>query len=376
MSERFSLKDHLFNKKSVTYFADLFYTRDNSFPRNSFIKNILNQFPQLELKERIYCICRELELTLPHDYHKALNIVLRALPKELDPTKTDDDFGEYILAPFAEYVARNGRKKDYLQESLDALREMTKRFSAENAIRYFINAFPKETLRFLKEGAQNENYHVRRLSSEGTRPRLPWCIGITLNYIESLPILNILFQDTTRYVTRSVANHMNDISKIDPVLVISTLKKWRDSGKQNEKEMNFILQHSLRTLIKQGNTQALALLGYTPRPNVIISNTVIHTPTLQIGETLEFSFTLESLSRQNVMIDYIIHHQTKSGLSRPKIFKIKKISLKKGATITINKRQAFRIMTTKKLYPGKHILELQINGKKYPMGNFHLVEAS
>ena len=372
MSKRFSLKDHLFNKKSVTYFAGLFYAQDKSFPKDAFIKNVLTQFLDLELKQRITCMRDELARTLPDNYEQALTILLRALPPELDTTKTDDDFGEFILAPFAEFVAHYGCTKKYVSMSLQALCEMTKRFSAENAIRYFINAFPKETFIFLTKAARSDNYHVRRLSSEGTRPKLPWCPGIITDYKRPLEILDILFADTTRYVTRSVANHMNDISKIDPKRVVAKLKEWKESGKQDPKEMDFIMNHALRTLIKKGDREALAVLGYLPKPKIRIDDKAIHTPQVRIGGILEFSFAMHSLAEQHLMIDYIVHHQTRSGTSE-KIFKIKKLGMKRGESITLSKKQAFRVMTTRKLYPGEHKLELQINGVRYPLGTFQLV---
>jgi 3-methyladenine DNA glycosylase AlkC len=276
----------------------------------------------------------------------------------------------------AEFVAANGCNKKDLYTSLNALREMTKRFSAEDAIRYFINAFPEETLYFLKEGATSYNYHIRRLSSEGTRPKLPWGIGITTHYKEALPILDILFSDPTRYITRSVANHMNDISKIDPDLVVEKLALWKESGKQNIQEMNFICRHSLRTLVKKGYPEALELLGYPCHPKITIENFKLSTKKVPIGSYLEFSFEIYSLSDQNLMIDYIVHYRSKSGSTSPKVFKIKKTHVKKGERVVITKKQAFKPMTTKKLYPGEHYMELQINGKKLPLSSFVLVEPS
>ncbi len=376
MTERFSLKDHLFNKKSVTYFADLFYMRDHSFPKEKFVKKILKDFPDLELKERIVRIRQELEKVLSSDYQEALATILQALPPELDPTKTDDDFGEFILAPLGNFIAINGCIPEHLTLSLNALRECTKRFSVEHDIRYFINAFPKETFDFLQKGAQSKNYHVRRLSSEGLRPTLPWSMNIDLDYKIPIEILDQLFSDRTRYVTRSVANHMNDISKIDPNLVIAKLSQWQQSGTQDSKEMEFIMNHSLRTLIKKGNKDALELLGYPPQPKIVIKNFDLKSQIVMIGENLEFSCDIVSLVSQKLMIDYAVHHKLASGKTNPKVFKTKKGSFEKGEIITIHKKQPFRIMTTKKLYPGIHRMELQINGVRYSLGSFNLVEAS
>lgn len=163
--------------------------------------------------------------------------MLDALPPILDPTKNDDDFGDFILAPLSDFVAQHGATEEHLDSSLAALGEITKRFSAEFAIRIFINAFPERSLEFLNECAGDANYHVRRLASEGTRPTLPWSGKISIDYHEPLPILDKLYRDPTRFVTRSVANHLNDIAKVDPDLVISMLKRWKKAGDQDPKEM-------------------------------------------------------------------------------------------------------------------------------------------
>lgn len=373
MAERFSLKDHLFNKKSVNYFADLFYRSDNNFKKNEFTKETLAGFPEFELKQRIVWVREILKKHLSPNYEKALRQILRALPPELDTRETDDDFGYYILAPLSNYIAKYGCTKKYLNSSLRALHECTKRFSVEDAIRYFINAFPGETFEFLTQGAHSDNYHVRRLSSEGTRPNLPWSIGINTDLNKPLPILDLLFADPTRYVTRSVANHMNDISKKEPLLVIQKLNEWKKTNKQNEKEMEFIMNHSLRTLLKQGNKKAFGLLGYSTKPRISLSNIFLKTPKVPIGSALEFSFELESLTNQLLMIDYIIDFQTQSGKTSSKTFKIKKGNFSKGDILSLSKKHPFRLMTTKKLYLGEHHCRIQINGTVHAEFMFTLV---
>jgi 3-methyladenine DNA glycosylase AlkC len=123
-----------------------------------------------------------------------------------------------------------------------------------------LNEFETETFEQMKLWSKSDHYHLRRLASEGTRASLPWGIKINLDYKKPIEILDDLYYDSTRFVTRSVANHMNDISKKDAVLVLDTLKRWKDSKKQNTKEMDFIISHSLRTLVKDGNKEALNFL--------------------------------------------------------------------------------------------------------------------
>lgn len=371
MTERFSLKDHLFNKDSITILADYFFNNDFQFPRQKFIKKILVKFPQLELKQRIVHIREILADTLPADYPTALKIILEALPPQLDPKKTDDDFGEFILAPLSDYVANYGCTSKYLSISLDALREMTKRFSAEDAIRYFINAFPEKTMAFLKKCSKDPNYHVRRLSSEGTRPLLPWSHRLVIDSHVTLSILSQLFADSTRYVTRSVANHMNDISKQDPDIVLRTLKQWQKSNKQKPKEMDFIVRHSLRTLVKQGNLKALGLLGYNIDPKIHISNFRVLTSIVVIGNAVEFTFDITSLQKQNLRIDYVIHFANPRKDSK-KVYSIKQCEMADNEQRSFHKRHSLRVMTTKRLYSGKHMIELIINGQTQGRVSFDL----
>ncbi len=369
MSEKFLLKDHLFNKTSVIRFADLFYKKDKKFPREEFIKNVLREFPNLELKQRITCMRVELEKILDSDFEKSIIVILNALPEELDLYKTDGDFGDIILAPFSEYIEYNGCSKKYLKKSLYALHEITMRFSVEFTVRNFLNEFPSETFSFLQKCAKAKNYHLRRLASEGLRPSLPWAINININYKKPMVILDLLFLDKTRYVTRSVANHMNDISKIDADLVLNTLKKWELSSKQNKKEMDFIIRHSLRTLIKQGNKSALAMLGYKKPAKVSVDLKKI-SKIVGIGEKLEFNLKIDSHANQKLMISYYLYFLNKKNDLNPKIFQIKKCELKNGETLELSKKHSLKIMTTKKLYPGKHAVQILVNGlpvtdKKY-----------
>jgi 3-methyladenine DNA glycosylase AlkC len=194
-----------------------------------------------------------LEASLPGDYRRAVNVLLRSLPAPCDPALSDGDFGDFIYAPYAEYVARHGCTREDLTFSLAALRELTTRFSVEDAIRTFINACPTETLMTLMEWTADEHYHVRRLCSEGTRPKLPWAKRLTTPVGYAVPLLDRLYCDTTRFVTRSVANHVNDIAKLDPDMAVDTLRRWKDSGQQGLREMDYVVRHATRSLIKQGN---------------------------------------------------------------------------------------------------------------------------
>ncbi|MEM7773082.1 MAG: DNA alkylation repair protein [Cyanobacteria bacterium P01_A01_bin.37] len=372
----FSLKDQLFNPHKVEYLGGLISQIYTAFDQAAFQHAVVKEFPELELKERIAHIATCLHRYLPNNYLIALEIILSSLPPALDPTKTDDDFGDFIFAPLSLFVATYGCTQDYLEVSLQALKEITKRFSAEDAIRYFINTFPDETCRFLFHCAQDDNYHVRRLASEGTRPKLPWSQKLIIDYRQPLPILGVLFADKTRYVTRSVANHLNDISKVDSPLVIETLNQWHTSGKQTVEEMKFITQHGLRSLIKQGDPQALALLGFGTKPDIKIIHFVTDTSVVKVGEAFRFSLELRANQAQNLLVDYLMIFATDGKKQPQKVFKLKQLELKAGEVVKLQKRHPMRLMTTRRLVLGEHRIILQVNGQPFDSLSFELVESS
>lgn len=369
------LKDQLFNRVKVEKLAREVEHVYPSFKRSAFVLEVMAGFPERELKERISWMAVCLKKYLPNEYKKAVSVMLKALPEPCDPTLSDNDFGDFIYAPYADFVAQHGCTKAHLDFSLRALREMTTRFSAEDAIRYFINAFPEETLKVLLAWSKDGHYHIRRLASEGTRPKLPWARKVTIPIIAPLPILDNLFQDNTRFVTRSVANHLNDIAKIDPDLCVDTLLRWQKSGKQQPAEMDYLVRHGLRTLIKQGNPRAMQLLGFSHAPQVRVSDFVVPTE-VKMESALAFSFDVKAQEDANMVIDYILCFQNKTGqLNSKKVFKLKTVSLGKGEKITLSKQHPLRqFMTTRTLYAGLHSIALQINGRVFAEKSFLLTE--
>lgn len=373
MKEKCSLKDTLFNPLKVQKITSEIKAVYEGFLYEAFEKDVLVRLPELELKERIYHIRDMLTKYLPKDFEVAMGILLEALPEALSNSESDDDFGDFIYAPYGEFVALHGCCHEHLAFSLQALAELTKRFSTEFAIRDFINTFPQQTLDMLEACSLSENYHERRLASEGLRPKLPWAKKLTLDYREPLLHLDNLFYDNARYVTRSVANHLNDIAKIDPSLVVSTLKRWKYSNKQKPKEMDYIINHGLRTLVKLGNEDALALLGYVQKPDIEVSDFVLQNEVVSVGESLIFDFRLAAKEDIKLMIDYIIHFRTKADRLSSKVHKFKKITLKKGESLTLQKKHPFKAnMTTRTFYEGEHKVTLQINGTPFASSAFIL----
>ncbi|KAA0445934.1 MAG: DNA alkylation repair protein [Candidatus Thioglobus sp.] len=371
--EKFYLKDTLFNRQKVEYLGALIKGAYPPFDAEKFVFQSLRRFPHLELKQRIYCLRKQLEKQLPEDFSSATDILLKALPEELDANKKDNDFGDFIFAPLSDFVAKNGLQKQHLNLAFEALAAMTKRFSCEDSVRFFINKYPQQSLRFMRKMSLSDNYHQRRLASEGLRPKLPWCIGISLDYQKALPILNNLYSDKTRFVVRSVANHLNDIAKFDADLVVNTLKKWQVENRQKDKkQLDFLLKHSLRTLLKQGNIDALELLGFKPNPRIDISNFKLKNKRICLGEWLDFSFDINSANRQKLMIDYKIIYPSKNARKSTKVFKLKTLDLPAKTPTLLQKKHLFKLMSTKKLHSGTHQIQLQINGKCYAKSDFIL----
>ena len=375
VTERFSLKDHLFNQEKVRKIADEIASAYPEFATQKFVKAVVEGFPDRELMERLYLVRDCLREFLPSEYRTAVQILLESLPPANDPALTDNDFGDFIYGPYGSFVAEYGATEADLDFSLTALYEITKRFSVEFPIRAFLNTFPKETLKKLALWSKDSNYHVRRLVSEGTRPKLPWAQSIDIDYKKPLAFLDTLHADKTRYVTRSVANHMNDIAKRDPKRAVATLKRWQREGKQTEKELSYMVRHSLRTLVKDGNPQALALLGYT-EPKIATPALSVHTPTVTLGDQLAFSVTIQSrsTSSQPLLIDYSVYFLKADGTRSAKTFKLKQLTLAPKQSVTLHKKHRLKLMTTKKLYLGTQAIEPQVNGKKYSKTSFDLVE--
>lgn len=370
----FSLKDQLFNRERVQYLAELFASAGPKFDAKGFARDCVKPLEKLELKERITHIAVVLKNYLSSDYRLAAKHIVNALPPPLDPTRTDDDFGDFIFAPLGEYVVHNGLAAKHLKLSLRTLKELTQRFSMEDAIRALINEHTEATLRELERWSVDKNYHVRRLVSEGTRPNLPWSKRIEIDVSTPLPLLDNLHADRTRYVVRSVANHLNDIAKIRPELVIEKLGQWKEGGKQAPKEFDWMSRHALRTLVKQGDRKALKFLGYASKPRVEIEDLTLSPSQVRPGEAFELSLTLEAQRNESLIVDYVVHFVKANGKTSPKVHKLKQLELKKGQRVTIRKRHVLRAnATTYTLYPGRHHVTLQINGRPLEAGAFELV---
>ncbi|MFC4215631.1 hypothetical protein ACFP4H_01685 [Pseudophaeobacter arcticus] len=370
MASGFSLKDQLFNIEKTRYLAGLFAEAVPDFQADRFETEVMAGLLPLELKARINWIAEVLGEHLQGPLSEVAPQILRALPPPLDPSKTDDDFGDFIFAPLGEFIVARGLESDP-ELALDLLAEVTQRFSMEWAIRPFLNTYPDLTLSRMQDWACHPSYHVRRLVSEGTRPRLPWGQGVSLELRTPLPLLHLLHSDATRYVTRSVANHLNDISKKDPDLVLDVLQEWRALGQQQDKELSWLTAHACRGLVKSGHPRALRVLGYEPDAEVTVSLR-IETKTVQIGDFLTFGVTLSAPRDLPVIVDYRVSFPRASGKASQKVFKLKQTDLT-GPSVTLAKRHRLKgDATTFKLHPGRHEVEVLVNGRVAAQDSFEL----
>lgn len=360
--KKFSLADQLYNTDKVAFLGRLFRDADAGFDADAFHATVMTQLHDFELKQRAIWITECLEPHLPADFRAAAAVIHNMLPPPLDPTLTDNDFGDFIMSPLAIYVERNGMDPAHLDIALPLLHALTQRFSVEFSIRPFLNSFPDAVMAQMANWAGDDNYHVRRLVTEGTRPKLPWGQKIGLAVTDPLPLLDRLHADGTRYVTRSVANHLNDITKTDPDLVLERLAQWQSAGAQSPDEMVWITRHALRGLIKAGHPGAMAMLGYAA--DAPMSCAVTGTPeTLAIGDTVSLRATLQADSELPVLVDYVIDRLRADGGVSRKVGKWTEKTLTPGTPLVLEKNVKFvKGATTVSYVPGPHRIHLQVNG--------------
>ena len=348
------------------------------FDRAGFIADGCDGLEALELKDRAIWIARALGHHLPGDFPEACGILLAALHPteepdlaEQDAGITDDGVKGWAVMPMTIYVADRGA--DHPDVALSALKEMTKRATSEFAIRRFLADQPERTLAILAGWLRHGNFHVRRLISEGTRPRLPWAsrlVGFVRDPSPVLALLEGLKDDPTDYVRRSVANNLNDIAKDHPDLVVDTVRRWMQDAPPPRLRL---IRHACRGLVKAGNRECLRVLGYD-RPELSSAGISVNTQTVCLGNSLEFEILLESNSTVNqpLVVDYLIHHVKANGKTSPKVFKWKTVTLEPRGALRASRRHAIRPITTRVYYPGRHRVELLVNGEVLGGADFDL----
>lgn len=377
MTQTIPLKESAMNRARVESLAGDLSRVAAGFDAEGFVATVMAQLPRLELKARIECVAAALASFLPADVGAATKILIAALPPHDDATFSGSDFGLYTYAPYSDFIARYGCTRENLDSSLEALKEMTKHFTAEDALRYFLNAHPDETMKAVAQWSHDPDYHVRRLASEGTRPKLPWSPRITLPVDAAIPVLDELFADDSRFVTQSVANHLNDITTIDPDLALATLGRWRDANTQRPKEMEFLIRQSLRTLIKKGHPGAFEFLGLSTTPAVEVLTLHLDATEVAIGDGLGVDCTLRATgtTSERLVIDYVLTYPRARAGHAEAVFKGTTIQLAPGESRTVSRTQPLRSTASRKLGPGASRLHIQINGRRIAEAAFELLPA-
>jgi 3-methyladenine DNA glycosylase AlkC len=322
-----------------------------AFPRRRFVAAATDGLEELELLARVSHVAKALGDCLPEPFAEGAAVLDRALESE---TLTG-----WMTQSCNEYVATHGIDEPDL--ALPLLARLTPRFSSEGAIRPFIERHPEVTFGHLRRWLDDPDEHVRRLVSEGTRPRLPWAPQLRSLRADPRPAIELLDRlagDDSAYVRRSVANHLNDIAKDHPDLAVSIAQRWKHQGAE------WVVRHGMRTLLKQGEPRALALLGYDPDAAVTLRDLTVTPPRVEIGGTVEMAFTLQADgSPVPVMVDYRVHHAGARVPRTAKIFKLTTCTLQPAAPRRITRRHAFRQVSVRRIHPGRHLVEIQVNGR-------------
>jgi len=334
------------------------------FPRKRMLQYVFDEeWEQRELKQRMRHITHALHEFLPKDYGAALTVLEQTAPS----------FGGFEAMFFPDFVEVYGQA-DW-ERSLAALEHFTKFSSSEFAVRPFIVHDQPRMLRQLKLWAASPDLHVRRLASEGSRPRLPWAMALPAfkkNPTPVLPILKRLKADPSEYVRRSVANHLNDISKDHPEIVISLAEQWL-AGKP---ETRWIVKHGCRTLLKQGDPRTLALFGYRKPEHLSIRNFQLRPAVISMGEQIAFEFELVSHKTElgQIRMEYAVEFVRQKGTPARKVFKISE-GVYPERSRQYRSRHSFKPITTRNYYPGTHRLAIIVNGQQLDQVEFELQEA-
>ena len=344
-----------------------------SFPSRRFVRRASQGLEQLELLERGRHITAALHASLPPSYPEAIEILLRSLgPEHAAQELVGAGMGPFFYLPHTLFVAAHGL--EHFELSLRAQYELTKRFTAEGSIRAYIARDPQRTFRTLRSWAEDADAHVRRLVSEGTRLRLPWAVRVAwldANPERVLELLELLKDDPTTLVRRSVANNLNDLAKVHPELAVGVCRRWSTPASP---QRQWLVKHALRSLLKRGNHAALATLGVGAPPAVRVSRAKLEPRRVKLGGKLRFSFELASTAAaaQQLLVDYAVHFVKANGAARPKVFKLRRLQLDASARLELAGSVSFEDLTTRRHYPGRHRIEVLVNGVSYPLAEFEV----
>jgi len=369
---------NLFNVELIDGMAKHFKKHAASFDEDRFVIAATENLDALELKARSDQITQAMHDYLPADFEMAAEVILASLGTPLlDELRTlvvDDQglSGWVVTMPISYFVGLYG--KQHFELSMKLFKELTKRGTSEFGIRLFLLAYPEKTVAILNTWIESDNYHVRRLISEGSRPRLPWGLALPVFKKSPLSVIKLLEQlkdDPEEYVRRSVANNLNDIAKDHPDLVADIAQQWSIGASAQRHKL---IKHACRSLLKQGHPKTLQVMGYHP-PQLKQVRLNVKNRIITLGSALEFSFSIvsDSEEEQALMIDYIIHHQKANGSTAPKVFKWRSLQLAAHQVFNASKARGMKKITTRQYYAGLHKLEIVVNGMSVAETDFQLI---
>jgi len=344
-----------------------------AFPVRAFTKDACRGLEARELLDRGRHIAGALGAHLPAAYSEAVGILLRSLGPE---HATDELIGAgmapFFYLPHTMFIAERGL--GHFDLSMRAQYELTKRFSAEASVRPYIAADPERALGFLQMWATDSNPHIRRLVSEGTRLRLPWAMRVAWldqNPERVLALLDLLKDDPSTMVRRSVANNLNDLGKVSPDLLVRTAAEWLVNASP---ERRLLVEHALRSAVKRGDVNALRLLGYGEEPRVSLESVTLTPRRVRIGATVAMAFALLSTSRrpQHLLVDVAVHFVKARRAAVPKVFKLGRFVVGPRERIRLETRFSLAVHTTRVPRPGHHAVEVIVNGRRLPAGSFEV----
>jgi 3-methyladenine DNA glycosylase AlkC len=343
------------------------------FPHHAFLQDALRGYDALELMPRGRHIAKALRQHLPQDFSQAIAILMASVdqPHARDPQQS---LASFLFMPHTMFVADYGL--GHFAQSMQAQHALTQRFTAEFCIRPFLQHHTAATLTQLQAWATDPSAHVRRLVSEGTRPRLPWAPRLRHFQLDPTPVLallELLKDDPELYVRRSVANNLNDIGKDHPELLAQTAQRWLQGASP---ERSWIVGHALRSAVKRGESGALKVLGFGETPRVAIVQAQVVPQRALMGAMVEIAFDVRNTDSraQRVLVDFQVHYVKANGQTRAKVFKLKTLQLQAGQMAHLSKTLSLAEMTTRKHYPGLHRVDVLLNGQPQSVGAFELLK--
>lgn len=373
---------NMYNEQFFNRFTKDLKVVISDFDARAFVSRVMDsEWENREFKQRCSHITTVLKDFLPADYKEAIAKILELL-EYVENTHPDysviDDkkFGltlEYG-AVLDNYIEQYGL--DDYETSIKAIEKITQFTSCEFVTHPFIIKYPDKMMAQMLAWSKHPHWGVRRLASEGCRPRLPWAMALpNLKKDPSpiLPILENLKNDPARFVRLSVANNLNDIAKDNPQVVIDLVKKWRGESQ----EVDWVIKHGCRTLLKQGNREMMELFGFgAVAGNISIEDFQISTPEVKIGSALEFSFKLlnNNDTKAKIRLEYGLYYQKANGTLTKKVCKISEKEYATNSITQINRKHSFKVVTTRKFHTGLHQVAVIINGNEFEKYDFVLIE--